>query len=112
MRPRDLAVLLLSSEELRPRKRLRSQHPDITGMELKRRLLEAVADVDPDPESLDAALAGLIDQLGSPPGPIRELALGFRDDWLGLASNPHWLKQLEEEGARSSGKTHGQERHR
>ena len=40
MRPRDLALLLLSSEELRPRKRMRSQYPDFLGMELKRSLLE------------------------------------------------------------------------
>ena len=103
MRPRDLALLLLSSEELRPRKRLRSQYPDIAGMELKRSLLQAIADRDPDSENLDAALTALIDELGSPPGPIRALAISFRDDWRGLASNPSWLEQLREEAARETG---------
>jgi hypothetical protein len=106
MRPRDLALLLLSSEELRPRKRMRSQHPDVAGAELKRRLLQAIVDLDPDAGNLDGALARLIDELGSPPGPIRALAIGFRDDWLGLASNPHWLDQLREEAARE-GRTGG-----
>src|SRR6059036_1561652 len=103
MRPRDLALLLLSSEELRPRKRMRSQYPDVAGMELKRRLLQAVADVDPESEDLEVTLACLIDELGSPPGPFRALAIGFRDDWRGLASNPNWLDQLREEAAREGG---------
>ena len=108
MRPRDLALLLLSSEELRPRKRMRSQYPDIAGLELKRCLLQAVADLDPESENLDTALARLIDELGSPPGPIRALAIGFRDDWQGLAANPSWLDQLREEAAREGGAEGGQ----
>jgi hypothetical protein len=100
MRPRDLALLLLSSEELRPRKRMRSQYPDIAGMELKRSLLQAVVDLDPEPEQLDEALDRLINELGPPPGPIRALAIGFRDDWRGLPSNPSWLEQLREEAER------------
>jgi hypothetical protein len=107
MRPRDLALLLLSSEELRPRKRMRSQYPDVAGMELKRGLLQAVVDFDPESDNLDAALARLIDELGSPPGPIRALAIGFRDDWRGLASNPEWVEQLREEAAREGGNGRG-----
>ena len=100
MRPRDLALLLLSSEELRPRQRMRSQYPDTLGQQLKRSLLERIAELDPEAEDLDAALARLVDELGTPPGPIRALALGFREDWRGLASNPDWLQQLREEAAR------------
>ena len=99
MRLRDLALLLLSSGELLPRQRLRSQSPDSAGLELKRRLLQRVADLDPEPGNLDATLARLIDELGPPSGPIRALAIGFRDDWQGLASNPEWLKQLRDEAA-------------
>jgi hypothetical protein len=100
MRPRDLALLLLSSEELRPARRMRSQSPDVAGLELKRALLQRLADLDPEPENLEATLARLIEELGSPPGPIRALAIGFRDDWRGLADNPAWLDQLREEAAR------------
>jgi len=107
MRPRDLALLLLSSEELRPRKRLRSQYPDNLGMELKRTLLQRLVDIDPDAESLEATLAMLIDELGPAPGPIRALAIGFRDDWHGLASNPEWLEQLREDAAREGSNGHG-----
>jgi hypothetical protein len=111
MRPRDLALLLLSSEELRPRKRMRSQYPDVVGMELKRSLLQAVADLDPESDDLDATLARLIDELGSPAGPIRALAIGFRDDWRGLASNPSWLEQLREEASRERGDGDGRRLH-
>ncbi|OAI54498.1 hypothetical protein AYO44_14865 [Planctomycetaceae bacterium SCGC AG-212-F19] len=111
MRPRDLALLLLASEELRPRKRMRSQHPDTMGMELKRRLLERIADIDPDADNLEPTLARLIDELGPAPGPIRALAIGFRDDWRGLASNPDWLEQLREEAAREGGDGGGRRLH-
>src|SRR5215471_16749484 len=107
MRPRDLALLLLASEELRPRKRMRSQYPDIAGQELKRCLLQRLADLDPEADNLESTLARLIDELGTPPGPIRALAIGFRDDWLGLASNPEWLEQLREEAARDGGNGSG-----
>jgi hypothetical protein len=100
MRPRDLALLLLASEELRPPRRMRSQYPDIAGLELKRGLLQRVADLDPESDSLEATLERLIDELGQPTGPIRALAIGFRDDWRGLASNPRWVEQLREEAAR------------
>jgi hypothetical protein len=100
MRPRDLARLLLASEELRPSRRKRSQSPDVAGLELKRSLLQRLAELDPEPDQLEATLAGLIDELGQPPGPIRALAIGFRDDWQGLSANPAWLEQLQEEAAR------------
>jgi hypothetical protein len=107
MRPRDLALLLLSSGELLPRQRLRSQSPDSTGLELKRRMLRRVADLDPEPGTLDATLASLIDELGPPSGPIRALVIGFRDDWQGLASNPHWLQQLRDEAAQQRERGNG-----
>jgi hypothetical protein len=99
MRPRELALLLLGSDELRPRPRMRSQQPDALGLALKRRLLERLVELDPEPANLDAALAHLIDELGPPPGPIRALAIGFRDDWQGLPCNPEWLQHLREQAS-------------
>jgi hypothetical protein len=109
MRPRDLALLLLASEELRLRKRLRSQYPDNLGMELKRSLLQRVAELDPEADELESILTRLIDELGPPPGPIRALAVGFRDDWRGLEANPEWLEQLREEAAREGGDGDGRQ---
>jgi hypothetical protein len=79
---------------------MRSQYPDIAGMELKRKLLERLTELDPEPGNLEVTLARLVEELGPPPGPIRALAIGFRDDWRGLASNPNWLEQLREEAER------------
>lgn len=107
MRPRDLALLLLSSGELLPRPRLRNQSPDFAGLELKRRLLQRITQLDPQSEQLDATLASLIDELGPPPGPIRALALSFRDEWKSLSSNPEWLKQLSDEAAQESKRNSG-----
>jgi hypothetical protein len=111
MRPRDLAQLLLSSEELRPRRRLRSQYPDNLGMELKRSLLQAIADLDPNSENLEATLTRLVNEIGPAPGPVRALAIGFRDDWNVLSANPEWLEQLREEAAREGGNGSGQQLH-
>jgi hypothetical protein len=108
MRPRDLALLLLASEELRPRKRLRSQYPDNVGMELKRSLLQQIANLDPGADELESTLARLIEEIGPAPGPIRALAIGFRDDWRGLEANSEWLQQLREEAARQGGDVGGQ----
>jgi hypothetical protein len=99
MRPRDLALLLLSSGEVQPRPRQRGQSPDAAGLALKRRLLQRIADLDPEADHLDAALTRLIDELGPPPGPIRALALGFRDDWQAAPVNPAWVEQLRAHAA-------------
>ena len=100
MRPRDFALLLLTSGDLLPRQRLRNQTPDTLGLELKRRLLQALAELDPEPGKLDEALARLIDELGPPTGPVRALAVSFRDEWQALPANPEWIEHLKTEAAR------------
>src|SRR5215470_7837155 len=62
LRPRDLALLMLASGDLRPRQRARDQQADRAGLELKRRLLDRVAALDPEPEGLQAALAQVIEE--------------------------------------------------
>jgi hypothetical protein len=103
MRPRDFALLLLNSGELLPRQRLRNQTPDMIGLELKRRLLQAIADRDPEPAKLDETLACLIDELGPPTGPVRALALSFREEWQALPANPQWIEHLQTEASRHEG---------
>jgi hypothetical protein len=105
MRPRDLALLLLASGDLLPRQRARDQMPDIAGLHLKRRLLERLAAIDPEPEEMDASMARIIDELGPPAGPTRALALSFREEWQMAAANPEWLTQLVEQAVH-----HGEER--
>ena len=69
LRPRDLALLLLASGDLLPRKRARDQQADRTGLELKRRMLDRLAALDPEPHELEAALLQIVNEMGPPTGP-------------------------------------------
>jgi hypothetical protein len=100
MRPRDFALLLLSSGEFLPRQRFRNQTPDFFGLELKRRLLQSLVTLDPEASELEETLARLIDELGPASGPVRALALSFRDEWQEVPTNPQWIEHLRTEAAR------------
>jgi hypothetical protein len=97
LRPRDLAIMLLASGDLLPRQRARDQQADRAGLDLKRRLLDHVAAVDPEPEALDTALAEFIESLGPPSGPARGLALEFREEWQAACTTPEWTAHLLQE---------------
>jgi hypothetical protein len=94
LRPRDLALLLLASGDLRPRQRARDQQADRTGMEIKRRILQEVAALDPEPEELEAVLIRLIEEIGPPTGPTRAVAAVVRDEWQTACATPEWVAQL------------------
>jgi len=97
LRPRDLAVLLLASRDLRPRIRARDQQSDRAGLELKRRVLDSVARIDPEPDELDAALARIVEEIGPPTGPSRAIAASFREDWQAGLAAPEWIAYLLDE---------------
>lgn len=99
MRPRDLATLLLASGDLLPRKRARDQEADRAGLDLKRRLLERLAVIDPEPEDLEAALLAVVEEIGPPEGPARAIAAGVRDEWLAACASPEWVAHLLNEAA-------------
>jgi hypothetical protein len=94
LRPRDLALLLLASRDLRPRQRARDQRADTAGLELKRRVLERLAAIDPEPAELEAALVRITDELGPPSGPTRAIATLVRDEWQAACFNPEWVNHL------------------
>jgi hypothetical protein len=102
LRPRDLALLLLASGDLRPRKRARDQQADRAGLEIKRRILEQVVALDPEPEALEAALIKMVDEMGPPSGPIRSVAAVVRDEWQTACSTPEWVSQLLSEAVNNS----------
>jgi hypothetical protein len=103
LRPRDLALLLLASGDLRPRKRARDQQADHAGLTLKRRVLEELAACDPEPEDLAVALKRIVEGLGEPHGPTRAIAAGVRDDWQAACASPGWLAHLLQQATRESG---------
>ena len=95
-RPRDFALLLLASRDLRPRQRA----PAINVAEHRRagikalRLLEHIADIDPEPADVEAVLADGIEQLGPPYGPARAVAVMLHEEWQSARDNPAWVEEL------------------
>src|SRR5262249_26044421 len=110
LRPRDLALLLLASPDLRPRQRARDQQADLAGLNLMRRLLEQLAALDPEPETLEAVLLRLATEMGGPSGPARAVATQIRDEWRMACASPEWVAYLltqateERRAARGEGK--------
>jgi hypothetical protein len=94
LRPRDLALLLLASRDMRPRQRARDQQADLAGLDLKRRVLHEVAAIDPEPAELAAALVAIVAGLGGPSGPARAIAAIVRDEWEIACVSPDWVAQL------------------
>jgi hypothetical protein len=94
LRPRDLALLLLASRDLRPRRRARDQQADSAGLELKRRVLEEIAAVDPEPEALEPALLHIAARLDVPSGPARAVAAIVLEEWTMACAAPEWVAQL------------------
>jgi hypothetical protein len=102
LRPRDLALLLLASGDLRPRQRARDQQADVAGLELKRRVLDRVAAIDPEPAELEAALVQIVGEIGTPSGPTRAVATTFREEWQAACASAEWVAQLLGEATRHS----------
>ena len=100
LRPRDFALLLLASAAAPPRQRARDQQADRAGLQLQRRLLDALAARDPEPEEMEAALLAIVEDLGPPTGPTRALALTLFEDWQ-MADSPGWLAHLLDEAVRA-----------
>lgn len=94
LRPRDFALLLLASGETTPRERARDQAADRTGLALKRRILEQLVAVDPEPEDLEAVLLELPQQMGESAGTTRSLSLALLQEWQLARTTPAWVAHL------------------
>ena len=101
LRPRDFALLLLASRDLRPRQRARDQQADLAGLALKRQVLERVAALDPEPQELEAALVRVVEEAGQPSGPVRAMAGMVREEWQMACAAPEWVAQLLAEAVES-----------
>jgi hypothetical protein len=103
MRPRDFALVLLASGDVAPpRQRARDQQADRAGLDLKRRVLIALADLDPEPQDLEAALLEIVEQLGPPLGPTRSIAAGLFDEYAAIAAAPGCVEYLLSKGLEST----------
>ena len=102
LRPRDLALLLLASSDLRPRQRARDQRADTTGLDLKRRMLDRLAALDPEAGQLETALVQIVDEIGPPTGPTRAIASSIIEEWQAVCTVPGLVGQLLDEATRES----------
>lgn len=100
IRPKDLALFLLASGDLLPRQRARDQQADLSGSQLKARLLNELVIRDPEPEELEAALEELVFTLGPPTGPTRGVAWSILDDWRSAEESPAFVEWLLEQAVR------------
>ena len=103
LRPRNLALLLLASGDLRPRQRARDQQADTAGLQLKRQILDRLAALDPEPAELEAALARIVGEMGPATGPARGVALTVRDEFQMACTTPAWVAHLLGEALSESG---------
>ena len=94
LRLRDFALLLLASGDLAPRQRARDQQADRAGLDLKRRVLEALAALDPEEDDAEAALWGIVEDLGPPTGPTRAVAREVLEEWQAAATAPELVGHL------------------
>ncbi len=94
LRPRDLALLQLASGDLLPRQRARDQQADRAGLDLMRQVLERIAALDPEPAALEATLVQIVAELSPPSGPVRALAVLFREDWQASCAVPELTAHL------------------
>jgi hypothetical protein len=100
LRPADMALFLLASGELLPRKRARDQQADLAGLDLKRRVLDLLVSYDPEPDELEVCLARIVEDIGPPHGPTRAICAGVRDEWEHAALTPGMLDWLLNEALR------------
>jgi hypothetical protein len=94
LRPRDLALLLLASGDLLPRKRARDQEPDLAGLTLKRRVLDRLAALDPEPADTEATLLRIVTEIGPPTGPTRAIAINILEEWQTACASPELVSHL------------------
>jgi hypothetical protein len=96
VRPRDFALLLLAGSDTAPRRRARDQQADRAGLTLKRRMLEELVCLDPEPHVLESAMLTIVEQFGPPFGPTRSVAQLLLEEWRLACASPQWLDYLIE----------------
>lgn len=99
-RPKDIALLLLASGDLLPRQRARDQLADISGSELKRRVLNELVLLDPEPDQIEVALARIVELIGPPTGPTRGVATNVLEDWRAARDSPVFVEWLLSQAVR------------
>ncbi len=109
LRPRDFALLMLGSGDALPRQRARDQQADRAGLDLKRRVLNALVERDPDADEVEAALMEVVEEIGPPTGPTRSVAVQVLAEWRMAVQVPGWVEHLLTETLAQRTKDNGRE---
>jgi hypothetical protein len=97
-RPRDFALLRLAALTGPPRDRARDGQADLAGMAIERAILDALVAHDPEPDTLEAALAGIVATGPGPDGPRRAVAALLLREWREASASPSYWAWLVAEG--------------
>jgi len=81
LRPGDFARVLLAAGGDPPRARARDQQADMIGEAIKRRVLNRLVVLDPEPETLESALLTIVEELGEPSGSTRAVCTAIAQEW-------------------------------
>jgi hypothetical protein len=96
-RPAQVCAELLQAlegSEARSRRRKRDQRPDTIGMGMKRALLEAAVQDDPEPDRFEGWLLDRVLSAGHGSGAVRAMALQIFDEWRLAHASPPFLAWL------------------
>jgi len=109
LRPRQLCgelLMALDAAEGRRRRRARDTTPDSIGMRIKREILEAIVQADPEPTAFEAWLVQRCLEAGTADGPVRAMALSIWDEWR-LAATAQEFRRWLAMGAPSDDRDNG-----
>ena len=95
--------LLLKQVDRQPPRLSRDLEPDLLGLELKQRILDAVIAADPPAEEFERALLESASTLGIPSGSARGICSDILLEWRMAHASPHFIPWLREEAARPPG---------
>ncbi len=100
--PREFC-LLFKQVDRQPPRLSRDLEPDLLGLELKQRILDAVIAADPPAEEFERALLESAGTLGIPSGAARGICSDILLEWRMAHASPHFIPWLREEAARPPG---------
>jgi hypothetical protein len=85
----------LEASEGRRKRRRRDTAPDAIGLQMKRELLEAAAEADPEAEDFEAWLLERSLSAGPGSGMVRAMAQSIWDEWRLAQASPYFKRWLE-----------------
>ncbi len=100
--PREFC-LLLKQVDRQPPRLSRDLEPDLLGLGLKQRVLDAVIAADPPAEEFERALLESAAALGLPAGSARGVCSDILMEWRMAQASPNFVPWLREEAARPPG---------